>query len=80
MALTSRHPEDKLGDQSIWISTLLGKRKVLLRELQVVVGHLNFACKVVAPECALLRRLCDAIKGANHQFPFVQIGEGDAAG
>ena len=28
------------------------KKKVNLRELQELVGHLNFACRVVAPGCA----------------------------
>ena len=52
---SSRVPEVKLVD--------LQKNKVTLKELQEVVGHLNFACKVIAPGRAFLRRLCDAMSG-----------------
>lgn len=33
----------------------------MLWELQVLVGHINFACKVVFPGCTFLRCLCDAM-------------------
>ena len=37
----------------------------MLKELQEVVGHLNFVCKVIAPGRAFLRRLCEAMSGLN---------------
>lgn len=36
-------------------------RKLTLHELQVLVGHPNFACHVIAPSRAFLRCLCDAM-------------------
>lgn len=37
------------------LAVFVTRKKVMLKELQSLVGHLNFACKVVAP--ALLRGL-----------------------
>ena len=44
----SRLP-NKLKDLRKRIAMQLQKSKVTLRELQQIVGHLNFACRVVAP-------------------------------
>ena len=60
---SSRLPEVKLVNLRTQIRVLLQKKKVTLRELQEVVGHLNFACKVISPGRAFLRRLCDAMSG-----------------
>ena len=53
----SRLPDGKLSDLKAWIDLTLQKRKVLLRELQELVRHLNFACRALAPGHAFLRRL-----------------------
>lgn len=42
----------------------LGARKLTLLELQVLVRHLNFACRVIAPGRAFLCRFCDSMTGA----------------
>ena len=39
------------------------KRSVTLRELQSLIGFLNFCCSVVIPVCAFLRRLIDLTSG-----------------
>lgn len=62
--MKSRLPEAKLVDLQSRMVELLGKRKVLLHDLQVVVRHLNFVRKVVAPGRAFLRQLCDTMKWA----------------
>ena len=38
-------------------------KKVTLKELQEIVGHFNFACRVVASGRAFFCRLCDAMRG-----------------
>lgn len=47
------------------------KRKVTLRELQSLLGLLNFACSVIIPGRAFLRRLFDLIVG--HTCPHYRI-------
>ena len=59
---TSRLPQGKLEDLKNRVAGLIDKKKVTLRELQEIVGHLNFACRVVAPGRAFLQRLSTAMK------------------
>ena len=47
-----------------------------LKELQEVVGHLNFACRVVAPGRAFLRRLCSAMAGLKRPTHRTRITKG----
>ena len=63
---TSKLPESKLADLKMWIALLLQRKKVSLQELQEIMGHVNFACRVVAPGCAFLCQLCEAMKGLHH--------------
>ena len=65
---TSRLPQGKLEDLRRRVEVLMGKKKVTLQELQEIVGHLNFACRVVAPGRAFLRRLSTAMKGLRRPF------------
>lgn len=60
---TSRLPQDKLVALRDRIRACMARKKLLLRELQQLVGHLNFACRVVAPGRAFLRRLSGAMSG-----------------
>lgn len=59
----SRLPPDKLSKLRDLLSRSVIAKKLTLRELQVIVGHLNFACRVIAPGRAFLRCLCDAMAG-----------------
>ena len=62
--LTARLPPDKIDT----LRTLLDKhrrcKKITLHELQSLLGHLNFACKVIKPGCCFLRRLYDLTIGS----------------
>ena len=58
-----RLPQGKLIDIRIQIWDLLHCAKVTLKELQEVVGHLNFVCKVISLGRAFLRWLCEARGG-----------------
>ena len=60
---TSKLPHIKLADLRAGVSDSLSKKKVALKELQEIVGHLNFAHRVVAPCRAFLQCLCSAMRG-----------------
>lgn len=45
--MEARLPGDKKRQMLLLLVELLGKAKVLVREVQVLLGHLNFACRVV---------------------------------
>jgi len=63
VAMEARLPQDKLDKCRAHIQNFLGRSKVTLRELQSLVGTLNFACSVIIPGRAFLRRLIDLTIG-----------------
>jgi hypothetical protein len=48
-------PLNKLKEIEEKIKAVLNKSKVTLKELQSLIGSLNFACRAVAPGRAFLR-------------------------
>lgn len=63
VAQCSRLPQAKVEVTRHLLHLAIGARKLTLRDLQRLIGHLNFACRVVAPGRAFLRRLCELTKG-----------------
>lgn len=55
----TRIPEDKIQKGREGIMALLLKEKPALKELQSLIGFLNFLCRVVRPGRPFLRRLID---------------------
>ena len=50
----SRLPDIMLTDHKVRVALMLQRRNVSLWELQEIVGHLHFACKVGSPGCTFL--------------------------
>lgn len=61
--LEARLPADKLSKCQHLIQSFLGRSKCSLRELQSLIGLLNFACSVVTPGRPFLRRLINLTIG-----------------
>lgn len=70
----SRLPMEKL--KILWelLTTSLAAKKLSLRELQVIVGHLNFACRVFLR--AFLRCHCDTTVGLKSPLHRVRVTAG----
>lgn len=58
------------------LTELLAKQKCTLKQLQAVLGHLNFACKVVSPGRAFCTRLARAMSGASAPHHYIRITRG----
>ena len=71
--LEARLPLDKIAKCNLLISDFLRRKKVTLRELQSLVGLLNFACSVIQPGRAFLRRLIDLSLGISHPNHFIRL-------
>ena len=56
-------PKDKLEKCRSQLTGLLSHKRMSLKELQTLIGLLNFACCVVVPGRAFLRPLIDPTKG-----------------
>ena len=71
LQIEARLPPDKLAKCGQLISIFLVRKKVTLHEIQVLIGLLNFACSVIIPGRAFLRRLIDltiGIKAPHHKI------------
>jgi len=71
--MEARLPEEKLLKCRTMLTALYKRRKVTLRELQSLLGLLNFTCSVVLPGRAFLRRLIDLTKGARRPHHRIRL-------
>lgn len=68
-------PADKVTKILNKINEFLKRKKVTLKELQQLLGLLNFACAVVAPGRAFLRRLHDLTRGIQKPHHHRRLGK-----
>ena len=71
-------PQDKVILAKDLIATALGHKhnKVTLRELQSLIGSLQFLCRAVAPGRAFIRRLTYLTIGALHPMHHIRLSAG----
>ena len=74
--MESRLPIDKLEKCQSSIRDAIGRRSATLRELQSITGLLNFACSVVQPGRAFLRRLIQLTMGKTRPSHFINLTKG----
>lgn len=72
----ARLPSDKLSKCIELIQEFLRRKKVTLREIQSLCGLLNFACQVVLPGRAFLRRLYEITKTLRKPHHTVKLTRG----
>ena len=64
--MQARLPGDKLLKARAMLSSWSHKRSCYLRELQSLIGTLQFACRVISPGRAFLQRIIQLTKGHTH--------------
>ena len=69
----ARLPLDKLEKCMRLIQDVLAKPKITLKKLQQITGTLSFACQVVVPGRAFLRRLINLSIGLSKPFQHVRL-------
>ena len=73
MVLEARLPADKIIKTQALILSFLKRKKATLKEIQSLIGLLNFASSVVVPGRAFLRRLIDLTKGIRCASHFIWL-------
>ena len=68
-------PLDKIDKCLSLIANFLTRKKVILKEIQSLTGMLNFACSVVVPGRAFLRRLIDLTVGEHSLCHYIRINK-----
>ena len=71
----ARLPLGKIDKCLSLIANFLTRKKVTLKEIQSLTGMLNFACSVVVPGRAFLRRLIDLTVGVHSPHQYVRINK-----
>ena len=69
----ARLPADKITKSKALLSKFLQRKKATLKEVQSLIGLLNFACSVVVPGRAFLRRLIDLTKDIRCASHFIRL-------
>ncbi len=67
-----RIPPDKLAEVIKKVECMLHMRKTTLREMQSLIGSLNFCCRAIVIGRPFCRRLIDAVCGLSkphHPYP-----------
>ncbi|XP_060606581.1 uncharacterized protein LOC132758891 isoform X1 [Ruditapes philippinarum] len=73
--LSAHLPSLKITNLKRILGQSMQKKKVTLHELQSILGHLNFACKVIKPGRCFLRRLYDLTKGHTNGSHFIKLSK-----
>ena len=71
--MEARLPEEKLDKCLSQLSYFCSRKSATLKELQSLIGLLNFACCVVVPGRAFLRRLIDLTRGVRKPTHHVRL-------
>ena len=71
--LQVRIPNDKLQEIVLLIKITLTKNKVTLKELQSIIGLLNFMCRAIVPGRPFSRRLINATCGITKPWYHIRI-------
>ena len=71
--MEARLPQDKLSKIKELLHKYLKCSKITLREIQSLVGVLNFACSVIVPGRCFLRRLISLTKGLRRPHHRVRL-------
>ncbi len=74
--MEARLPADKLSRLSTDLNSWQTKTSATLQELQSLIGTLNFACKVIAPGRAFLRRIINLTRGVSKPHHHVRLTNG----
>ena len=71
--MEARLPEDKLEKAKALLEDFQRQQKVTLRVLQSLIGILNFACTVIVPVRAFLRRILDMTVGVQKPHHHIRL-------
>ncbi|KAM4748862.1 uncharacterized protein WCC33_006262 [Rhinophrynus dorsalis] len=75
-AMVFRLPQDKLSALIALVRRVRSAKKVTLLQMQSLIGHLVFACRVMPMGRAFCRRLSLATKGVKAPYHYIRVGAG----
>jgi hypothetical protein len=79
IAMQARLPEEKLNKARTLLQRYSSKTRISLRELQSLIGFLTFACRVIQPGRAFLRRLISLTYAVTNPRHHITLNSGARA-
>ena len=76
LKMEARLPADKINRLSLLIQQFENKHSCTLKELQSLIGSLNFACKVVPPGRPFLQRMIDLTRNIKKSHHHIKLNAG----
>lgn len=73
VATVTRLPQGKLYHLRDMLTSVVGRNKVTLGDIQALLGYLNFACTVIVAGRAFCRGLSPAIAGTSRLHHHISI-------
>ena len=73
IAMELRLPQNTLVETKDRILSLLNRKKETLKNIQSLIGMLNFACQVVVPGKAFCRRLIDSTRNVKESWHRIRV-------
>ena len=74
--MVMRLPREKLAELKDRIEFCINRSTITLRELQSLIGVLNFACQVIITGRVFCRRLIDATCNVHKPHPKIRVSKG----
>ena len=71
----ARFPDNKLWKCHTLLTSFYSRQKVTLKELQSLIGLLNFTCSVILPGRAFLRRVIDLAMGLQRPHHSIRLSK-----
>lgn len=71
--MEARLPQEKLDKCKLILRDFLRRKKVSLREMQSLIGLLNFTCSVVLPGRTFLRRMINVTVGVRRPAHSIRL-------
>ena len=75
LEMVVRLPKDKINEILEKIRIMLSKEKTTLREMQSLIGSLNFACRAIVPGRPFCRRLINSICGLTKAHHHLRVNQ-----
>ena len=71
-----RLPQKKVTEIQLLLKTMLNKSRCTLKEMQSLIGILNFACRAIIPGRPFCRRLINSICGLTKPHHHLRLNKG----
>ena len=74
--MEARLPPDKVQRLTLFFTEFKGRRSCTLKELQCLIGSLNFACKVIPPGRPFLQRMIQLTRNVSLPHHRIKLSQG----